>query len=83
MATRDTLHRLVDELPDDEIVAAEHLLSSLGRSRHEPLLKALLTASLDDEPTTPEEDAGAAEGRKQYRRGDLVSAEEAKRLLLS
>lgn len=49
----------------------------------DPALRALLLAPIDDEPTTPEEDAGAAEALAEYRRGEFITADEAKARLLS
>ena len=46
------------------------------------MLQYLLAAPLDDEPTTPDEDAGTREARREYRLGDFISADEAKRELL-
>jgi len=73
---------LVDKLPDSELAAAEAALTLIAECRHDRMLLALLTAPLDREPTTPEEDAGAAEARKQYRRGEYIEADAAKLLLL-
>lgn len=80
MATRDTLHQLVDTLPERELPEAERLLKAL--SEQDPMLRPLLAAPWDDEPTTPEEDAGAAIARREITRGDFLTAEEAKRELL-
>jgi hypothetical protein len=41
-----------------------------------------MAAPLDDEPTTPDEDVGAREARQEYRRGEFISADEAKHELL-
>jgi len=60
------LHRLIDELPDNATAQAARLLRTL----RDPLMQVLLDAPEDDEPTMPEEDAGAAEAREQYRRGE-------------
>ncbi len=76
------MHEFVDKLPDSELAAAKAALTLIAECRHDPMLLALLTAPSDDEPTTREEDAGAAEAREQYRRGDYLSAGDAKRLLL-
>ncbi len=80
MTTRDAIHRIIDELPDGELGDVQLYLDYL-RSGRDPLLLALLNAPEDDEPTTPEEDAGASEAREQYRRGDYITAEQAKREL--
>lgn len=79
---RDKLHRLVDEIPDDETVVAELFLEYLKGGRTDAALLADATAPWDDEPTTPEEDEGAAEAWQEYLRGEFVSVEEAKRRLL-
>jgi hypothetical protein len=42
-----------------------------------------MEAPYDDEPTTPEEDKGAEEAWQEYLRGKAISADEAKRELLS
>jgi len=79
--TRDKLHKLVDEIPDEETVVAELFLEYLKGRRSDPALLADATAPWDDEPTTPEEDQGAEEAWQEYLRGESVTAEEAKRHL--
>ena len=54
-----------------------------AQRRHEQPAYSLEDAPLDDEPTTPEEDAASAEAWAEYKRGEALSAEDAKRLLLS
>ena len=81
MTTREDLYRLIDELPESELDAARHWLEH-RRPGEDLLLQVLLNAPEDDEPTTPEEDAGAAEAMEEYRRGEFISAEQAKRELL-
>ena len=49
----------------------------------DPVQRALLEAPEDDEPTTPEENKIAEEAWQEYLRGEGISAEEAKRELLS
>jgi hypothetical protein len=46
------------------------------------MVRTLLMAPWDDEPSTPDEDEGAATARQEIRRGELLTAEEAKRELL-
>ena len=67
---RDTLHQLVDALPNEKVAAAERLLESLRDDRTDPLLAALLAAPEDDEPSSSEEDASAAAAWEAYRRGE-------------
>lgn len=75
MTIRDTLHRLVDELPESEVSAAERYLEYLSVARNDPFLRALMHAPLDDEPETDEERAAVAQGRAALDRGDVVSDE--------
>ncbi len=69
MTIKDELYRLVDELPEGEWHAAKRYLEYL-RNMGDPLLQALMAAPYDDEPTTPEEDKGAAEAWQEYLRGE-------------
>ena len=46
------------------------------RRRDDPMLRARASAPLDDEPSTAEEDASAAEALAAYRRGESVSSDE-------
>lgn len=76
MAAREQIHRLVDELPDDELDAAKRYLQYL-RDQGDPFARLLANAPLDDEETTPEEDASAREAWDK--RHESISAEEARR----
>lgn len=78
MSSRDSLHRLVEELPDVEIARAERVLLALV---DDPLIRALHEAPDDDEPETPEEHAAVEEARSEADRGELVPHEEAMRRL--
>ena len=82
MTTRKELYRLIDELPEEELKAARRFLEYL-RNMGDPMVQALMEAPYDDEPTTPEEDEGAREAWQEYLRGEAISAEDAKRELLS
>jgi hypothetical protein len=79
MATRQELHDLVDEIPEQGLDEARRYLQALKEANGDPFLAQLLLAPEDDEPTTPEEDAGAAEAWQEYLRGESVSGEELKR----
>jgi len=48
---RNDLHHLVDQLPEEELHAAERYLTYL-KEQGDPLLRELLQAPLDDEPET-------------------------------
>jgi len=69
----ERLHQLVDELSEQETEAA---LVIVERRRDDPMLHALASAPIDDEPSDPEEDPSAAEALAAYRRGEGASAEQ-------
>jgi len=70
MGIKEDVHRLVDELPDDELPAAQRMLESLRTKEHDPLIQHLMQAPIDDEPDTPEERASDEEGWQEYLRGE-------------
>ena len=82
MSARDEVRRLVDALPESELPTARRLLEALHLLGRDPRHLALDLAPWDDEPTTPEEEAGVAVAYEELARGEVVSAEEAKRRLL-
>ena len=63
---RAELHRLIDELDEDQ---AARLLQVVS----DPLERGLMLAPLNDEPLSEEDKAAIAEGEAAYRRGDWVS----------
>jgi hypothetical protein len=71
---RDTLHRLVDALPESELAVAERFLNYL-RATADPVLRALLEAPLDDEPETDEERRAVHEAREELARGEVRTLE--------
>lgn len=75
MTTRATLYRLIEELPESELPAADRYLAYL-RATSDQLDRKLAGAPEDDEPVTPEDEAAIAEGWAAYRRGDVVSDED-------
>lgn len=77
---REALHRIVDQIPEEELHAARRYLEFL-RSRPNRLPRALAEAPYDDEPDTPEEREGADEAWDEYLRGESVSLEDVKREL--
>ena len=82
MSVRDEVRRLVDALPESELLTARRLLEALHLLGRDPRQLALDLAPWDDEPTTPEEDAGVAVAYEELARGEVISAEEARRRLL-
>ena len=67
MTTREALHALIDELPDEALGLAEASLRSV-RAR-----ELLTNAPWDDEPFTDEDAAVCDERWAAYQRGDYVS----------
>ena len=80
MTSRDSLHRLVDDLPETEITRAERLLEVLKETA-EPLLYSLENTPEDDEPETAEEATAVAEAWRDHREGKRLTTEELKREL--
>jgi len=80
MENRQTLHTLVDELPEPELPAARRYLEYL-RQTADPLRRALESAPVDDEPLTDDDRAAIRKGRKENAEGGTVSHDEIKRLL--
>ena len=54
MNVRERLHRIIDELSDEE---AETMLRRVEAMRNDPFLRYLDAAPIDDEPVTAEEEA--------------------------
>ena len=82
MSNKETLHRLVDELPERELTTATRFLEYL-RNMDDPMVKALMEAPYDDEPMTAEEAEGADEAWQEYLRGEARPWEEVRKELLS
>lgn len=80
MTIKEELHRLVDELPEGESHAAKRFLEYL-RNMGDPVLRAMLEAPEDNEPTTPEEDEGAEEAWQEYLRGEARPWEDVRKEL--
>ncbi len=81
MTDRGRLHRLVDELPEREVPAAERYLEYLGLAERDPVLHAILNAPEDDEPGTDEERLAVDEAREDVRAGRVVNLDLVKREL--
>ncbi len=58
MTGKERLHRVVEEMTDDE---AEAMLRRIEALRSDPFLRFLDDAPTDDEPVTAEEEAAVAE----------------------
>jgi hypothetical protein len=55
--TKETLHRLVDAIPDDNLITAREAIEPLA----DPFLLALMDAPIDDEAESDEERAAVGE----------------------
>lgn len=80
MTAKEKLRQTVEELSEAE---AQDALGFIVRrqGKRDALAELLERAPLDDEPTTPEEDEGAREAKKEIVRGDVLSADEIRREL--
>ena len=70
MTTRQHLHHLIDELPDEAVRAVELFMEFvLARERFDvtdPVLRTFLDAPEDDEAATAEDVAAIAEARASF-----------------
>jgi hypothetical protein len=80
MTTKATLHQIIEELPESELVAAERFLAYL-RDMADPVRRALLTAPWDDEPETEDERQAMQEARNELARGEVYPLDEVRREL--
>jgi len=65
--TRERLHALLDELPDERLDEAEAAIAELAAP-----FRPLAEAPEDDEPLTDEDLAAIERGREAYRRGETI-----------
>ncbi len=79
MTSKQALHTLVDQLPSSQVSTAVRLLESLRSGDYDPVLLALLTAPVDDEPETDEERAAVEEAKADIAAGRVVTNEELRR----
>lgn len=66
MTKREAVHKLVDDLPEDGLAAAERLLEAL-RTRVDPVAHLFEHAPPDDEPVTHEDSLALADARRDLR----------------
>jgi hypothetical protein len=71
--SRDTLHDLVDRIPEEELPAAKRFLEYLAVS---PAYRAALSAPPDDEPLTEADVTAIARARAEVRAGKVISHDE-------
>lgn len=80
MISRDSLHRLVDNLPESEIPRAERVLQALKETAETPLY-SLDDAPEDDESETSQEASAVAEAWRDHAEGKGFTTEELRREL--
>ena len=68
--SRDSLHDLIDRIPEEELPAAKRFLEYLAVS---PAYRAALSALPDDEPVTEADAAAIERARDEVRAGKLTS----------
>ncbi|MHB1161327.1 MAG: hypothetical protein ACYC66_13375 [Chloroflexota bacterium] len=78
MTDKEKLYRLIDELPEGELLPAERFLEYLRDRARDAVLRAFMEAPEDDEPLTDEELAAIREGEKAVARGEVKPWEEVK-----
>ncbi len=72
MTAKEQLGERIEELTEDQAAEALRLLDQRG----DALTRLLDDAPLDDEPTTPEEEAAVQEALEAAARGETISLEE-------
>lgn len=72
MTAKQQLGERIEMLSEEEAAEALRLLDL----RRDPVMRFLDEAPLDDEPTTPEEEAAVAEARAEIARGEVIFADE-------
>ena len=71
MTTKEDLYKLISDLPDSELDAARLYLEYL-RNPGDPVLKALLEASEDDEPLSKEDEQAIKEDKEDLEKGRVT-----------
>ena len=71
--SRDTLHHLIDRIPEEELPTAKKFLEYLAVS---PAYRAAFSAPPDDEPVTDEDAAAIARAKDEVQAGRVVSHDE-------
>lgn len=80
MTARESLHRIVDDLQEEDLLTARRLLEKL-RATADPLLKTLLSAPTDEEPDDDDFDGGLSEARREAQDARTTTHEDVKHQL--
>ena len=70
---RESLHNLVDRIPEDEVPTARRFLEYLATS---PAYRAVLFAPTDDEPVSASDAEAIARARSEIEQGRVITHEE-------
>jgi hypothetical protein len=70
---RNSLHRLIDRIPDADLLAARRFLEYLAVS---PALRAVQTATLDDEEVTRADEESMARAQADIEAGRITPHED-------
>ena len=76
MTTREALHHMIDELPEDALPTVAHLLETLRSADDARLPRVLVDAPWDDEPESAEEREAVKEAYAAVARGAIVPDED-------
>ena len=71
--SRDSLHGLIDRIPEEELPAAKRFLEYLATGS---AYRAALSAPSDDEPVTEADAAAITRAREDVRAGKVISHDE-------
>jgi hypothetical protein len=71
--TRESLHELIDRIPEEQIAAAQRFLEALATSA---AFRAARSAPSDDEPITSGDAEAIARSQRDIQAGKVVSHED-------
>jgi hypothetical protein len=72
MTAGQALHKIIDDLPESDLVVATRVLGAL-QDTADPVLNALHKAPIDDEPDDDDFDVGLTEARTELAHGEGVA----------
>ena len=78
MITPEEMHALIDQAPETDLGRLA-LYARYLQAGETPLLRTLLTAPINDEPLTTEDEAAIEEGLRAIERGEVSSPEDLER----
>lgn len=76
VVTKQDLHQLIDEIPEQEHQAAAEYLQRLRDLANDPVYQAFMNAPIDDEPLTEEDIAAIEEAEAEVARGEVYSPDD-------